>query len=65
MPARSNTNTTGRPWSPKAWSKARAKEGGVNGHDRAQTAHGHPGAHRHRVLLGYAHVEEPVGEAGL
>jgi hypothetical protein len=27
--------------------------------------HGHPGGHRHRVLLGYAHVEEPVGEAGL
>ena len=42
-----------------------AEEGRVDRHHRAQAGHGHAGGGGHRVLLGDADVEEPVGEPGL
>ena len=42
-----------------------AEEGGVDGHHRSQPGHGHAGGGGDGVLLGDAHVEEPVGELGL
>ena len=41
-----------------------AEEGRVDGDDRAQPAHRHAGRSCHLVLLGDAHVEEPVGMPG-
>ena len=42
-----------------------AEERGVDGHHGPEPRHGHAGGGRHGVLLGDAHVEEPVGELGL
>ena len=39
------------------------EERGVDGEDRAQPTHGHPGRRGDRVLLGDADVDEPAGEA--
>ena len=38
------------------------EEGGVHGEDRPQPHHGHAGGRGHGMLLGDAHIEDPIGE---
>jgi hypothetical protein len=47
-----------------SWSSA-LDERGVDGHHRVRAAHGQPGGHRDRVLLGDADVDHPVRKPAL
>ena len=40
-----------------------AQERGVEGYHGAESTHGHPSRRRHRMLLGDAHVKEPVAKS--
>ena len=65
-PARSSTKVTPAPVQRAVHEQlveGPVEEGGVDGDDRVQPAEGQAGGHRHRVLLGDADVEDPVGEA--